>query len=299
MKNFICIDVGGTSIKYSVIKEDGKIITKNSMHTEAIQKGGTGILKKIKSIIREYKKEYEISGIAISTAGMVDSKEGKILYALEDLIPNYTGVEIKKEVEKEFNILCEVENDVNCAGLGEMWLGAGKDSNSSVCLTIGTGIGGCIIIDNKLISGFSNSAGEVGYININGKSFQDIASTSSLIKRIAKKKNMNYMDLNGKIVFELAKENDKDCLEEIDNMVKNLAIGISNICYIINPQVVILGGGIMAQEEFLKPKIEKELKNTLIESIYKNTKLEFAKQKNDAGMLGALYNFLQKRDKVE
>ena len=100
------------------------------------------------------------------------------------------------------------------------------------------------------------------------------------------------MDLNGKIVFELAKENDKDCLEEIDNMVKDLAIGISNICYIINPQVVILGGGIMAQEEFLKPKIEKE-------SIYKNTKLEFAKQKNDAGMLGALYNFLQKRDKVE
>ena len=299
MKNFICIDVGGTSIKYSVIKEDGNIITKNSMPTEAIQKGGTGILKKIKSIIREYKKEYEISGIAISTAGMVDSKEGKILYALEDLIPNYTGIEIKKEVEKEFNILCEVENDVNCAGLGEMWLGAGKGSNSSVCLTIGTGIGGCIIIDNKLIPGFSNSAGEVGYININGKSFQDRASTSSLIKRIAKKKNMNYMDLNGKIVFELAKENDKDCLEEIDNMVKDLAIGISNRCYMINPQVVILGGGIMAQEEFLKPKIEKELKNTLIESIYKNTKLEFAKQKNDAGMLGALYNFLQKRDKVE
>ena len=84
---------------------------------------------------------------------MVDPVEGKILFALEELIPNYKDMQLKKEVEKEFNIKCEVENDVNCAGLGEMWLGAGRGATSSICLTIGTGIGGCIIINNKLING--------------------------------------------------------------------------------------------------------------------------------------------------
>ncbi|MGO1017456.1 ROK family protein, partial [Clostridioides difficile] len=75
---------------------------------------------------------------------------------------------------------------------------------------------------------------------------------------------------------------------------KSLAVGIANICYVINPEVVILGGGIMAQEKFLKPKIDKALKEVLIERVYKNTNIEFAKRQNDAGMLGALYNFLNK-----
>lgn len=208
------------------------------------------------------------------------------------MIPEYTGMEIKREVEKEFNIRCEVENDVNCAGLGETWLGAGKNAKSSVCLTVGTGIGGCVILDNKLIHGFSNSAGEIGYMNINGKSLQDLASTSSLVRKVAKIKNISQHDINGKIIFDMAKNNDKDCLNEIDNMVKSLAIGIANICYLINPEVLILGGGIMAQEEFLKPRIDKALKEILVPRIYENTKIEFAKRQNDAGMIGALYNFL-------
>lgn len=294
MRNFVCIDVGGTSIKYGVIEENGNIITKNSMDTEALEKGGSGILEKIKYIVRNYIGTYKIDGVCISTAGMVDPTEGKIVFALEHLIPGYTGMEIKKEVEFEFNIRCEVENDVNCAGLGETWLGSGKGSTSSVCLTIGTGIGGCIILDKKLIHGFSNSAGEVGYMNVMGANFQDIASTTSLIKKVAKRKNIDEKHINGKIIFEMAKSNDKDCLKEIDNMIKSLAVGISNICYILNPQVVILGGGIMAQEDFLKPKLQKALKDTLIDNVYKNTTLEFAKMQNDAGMLGALYNFLQK-----
>lgn len=294
MKKFVCIDVGGTSIKYGLALEDGIIIDKSSMDTEALEKGGFGILEKMKTIVKKYISDNNISGICISTAGMVDHEAGKISYALEHLIPNYTGMEIKKEIEREFNIRCEVENDVNCAGLGEMWMGAGKDSKSSICMTIGTGIGGCIIIDNKLIHGFSNSAGEIGYMNINGETFQDLASTTSLVKRVAKSKSINEKDINGKIIFDLAKNSDEDCLNEIDNMVKSLSIGIANIAYLINPQVIILGGGIMAQEEFLKPKIEKELKNTLIPSVYNNTKIEFARMQNDAGMLGALYNYLQK-----
>ncbi len=294
MKKFICIDVGGTSIKYGLANENGEFIHKDSMDTEALEKGGTGILEKIKIISKKYIENNDIEGICISTAGMVDPVEGKITYALEYLIPGYTGMEIKKEIEKEFNIRCEVENDVNCAGLGETWLGAGKGASSSVCMTIGTGIGGCVILNNKLLSGFSNSAGEVGYININGKSFQELASTTSLIKAVAKAKGINESEINGKIIFEQAKKNDKECIEAINNMVDGLAIGIANVCYIVNPEVVILGGGIMAQEEFLRPKIEEALKNNLIPSVYDNTRLEFAKRQNDAGMLGALFNYMSR-----
>ncbi|WP_170075461.1 ROK family protein [Paraclostridium dentum] len=295
MKKFICIDIGGTSIKYGILRETGIIIEKGNMDTNALKEGGQGIFEKIKYIISKYLKSYEVEAVCISTAGMVDPKDGKILFALEHLIPGYTGMEIKKEVEKEFNIRCEVENDVNCAGLGEMWLGAGKGASSSVCLTIGTGIGGCIIINNELIHGFSNSAGEIGYMKINGEDFQNVASTTSLVKRVARLKNIAEESINGKMIFDMAKNKDQDCLKEIDYMIKSLAIGIANLSYIINPEVIILGGGIMAQEQFLKPKIEEALRKELIKTIYENTRIEFAKRQNDAGMIGALYNFLNKK----
>lgn len=295
MKKFICIDIGGTSIKYGILRETGIIIEKGNMDTNALKEGGQGIFEKIKYIISKYLKNYEVEAVCISTAGMVDPKDGNILFALEHLIPGYTGMEIKKEVEREFNIRCEVENDVNCAGLGEMWLGAGKGASSSVCLTIGTGIGGCIIINNELIHGFSNSAGEIGYMKINGEDFQNVASTTSLVKRVARLKNIAEENINGKMIFDMAKNKDQDCLKEIDYMIKSLAIGIANLSYIINPEVIILGGGIMAQEQFLKPKIEEALRKELIKTVYENTRIEFAKRQNDAGMIGALYNFLNKK----
>lgn len=295
MQKFICIDIGGTSIKYGILRETGIIIEKGNMDTNALKEGVQGIFEKIKYIISKYLKNYEVEAVCISTAGMVDPKDGKILFALEHLIPGYTGMEIKKEVEREFNIRCEVENDVNCAGLGEMWLGAGKGASSSVCLTIGTGIGGCIIINNELIHGFSNSAGEIGYMKINGEDFQNVASTTSLVKRVARLKNIAEENINGKMIFDMAKNKDQDCLKEIDYMIKSLAIGIANLSYIINPEVIILGGGIMAQEQFLKPKIKEALRKELIKTIYENTRIEFAKRQNDAGMIGALYNFLNKK----
>ena len=201
----------------------------------------------------------------------------------------------QQQIEKEFNIPCEVENDVNCAALGEYWLGAAKNSHSCACLTIGTGIGGCIIIGGKVIHGFSNSAGEVGYMKINGSTFQELAATSKLVEKVAKRKKINKEELNGKIIFNLAKEGDIDCIEEIDNLVDTLALGISYIVYLINPEVVVLGGGIMAQREYLEERINTALKDKLIDKVYKSVKIKFAQNQNNAGMLGALYNFKSKK----
>ncbi|MEW9938361.1 ROK family protein [Clostridium butyricum] len=290
MKFYVSIDIGGTSIKYGILDENIKFITSGEIATEA-QKGGKNILEKVINIVSEYKKEYTLSGICISTAGMVDCEKGEIIHA-SDLIPNYTGTQIKKTLEDIFSIPCEVENDVNCAGLAEYFSGSAKGSSISLCLTIGTGIGGSIIINDRVFHGFSGSACEVGYMNMFKSKFEDLGATSILVKKVAKLKNCSENHIDGKLIFEMAKNNDEDCIKAIDEMVDILGMGIANICYVINPEVVVLGGGIMAQKDYLYDKIRLSLDKYLIPTISSKTKLEFAKNQNKAGMLGAYYNFI-------
>lgn len=290
MKFYVSIDIGGTSIKHGILDENIKFITSGEIATEA-QKGGKNILEKVINIVSEYKKEYTLSGICISTAGMVDCEKGEIIHA-SDLIPNYTGTQIKKTLEDIFSIPCEVENDVNCAGLAEYFSGSAKGSSISLCLTIGTGIGGSIIINDKVFHGFSGSACEVGYMNMFKGKFEDLGATSILVKKVAKLKNCSENHIDGKLIFEMAKNNDEDCIKAIDEMVDILGMGIANICYVINPEVVVLGGGIMAQKDYLYDKIRLSLDKYLIPTISSKTKLEFAKNQNKAGMLGAYYNFI-------
>lgn len=290
MKFYVSIDIGGTSIKHGILDENIKFITSGEVATEA-QKGGKNILEKVINIVSEYKKEYTLSGICISTAGMVDCEKGEIIHA-SDLIPNYTGTQIKKTLEDIFSIPCEVENDVNCAGLAEYFSGSAKGSSISLCLTIGTGIGGSIIINDRVFHGFSGSACEVGYMNMFKSKFEDLGATSILVKKVAKLKNCSENHIDGKLIFEMAKNNDEDCIKAIDEMVDVLGMGIANICYVINPEVVVLGGGIMAQKDYLYDKIRLSLDKYLIPTISSKTKLEFAKNQNKAGMLGAYYNFI-------
>ena len=170
------------------------------MATEAY-KGGPEILKKAEGIVEGFLDsgkvlKEELLGICISTAGMVDTEKGEIFYSAP-LIPNYIGTKFKMVMETRFHVPCEVENDVNCAGLAEYMSGASKGSKSALMLTIGTGIGGSMVI----------------------------------------------------------------------------------------------GGGVMAQEEYLRGRIETALRKYLVPSIAKHTKLAFAKHRNDAGMLGAYYHF--------
>lgn len=289
MQKYICIDIGGTSIKYGIIGEDGKFLETSEMPTEARQYGGPGIVKKATQIVKGYLDQNPI-GICISTAGMVDCEEGKITYAAP-LIPDYTGTEIKKILEETFHIPCEVENDVNCAGLAEYFAGAAKDSKISLCLTIGTGIGGAFLIDGKVFHGFSGSGCEVGYMHLPGGQFQDLGASSILVKKAAEYKKLDPDSINGKYVFENAKQGDEDCIRAIEEMCNVLGMGIANICYVINPEVVVLGGGIMAQKEYLEEKIRKSLDKYLIPSVAKKTRLSFAENQNQAGMLGVIYHF--------
>lgn len=289
MKKYICLDIGGTAIKYGLVDEHGNLIEKYSTATEAEK-----ILETAIRIVESFQDKHEINGICISTAGMVDPVKGEIVYS-GPTIPNYKGTRLKAAMEERFGVPCEVENDVNCANLAEFVSGASAGSESSVMLTVGTGIGGSIILGGELYRGWSNSACEVGYMNMEDSDFQTLGAASILTAKVADRKQESKELWNGIHVFEEAKKGDTVCVQAIDEMVDVLGKGIANICYVVNPQVVVLGGGIMAQKAYLQDKIENAVKKYLVPYLAENTKIVYAEHKNDAGMLGAFYHFCRCR----
>ena len=316
-KRYFALDIGGTKTKYALLGEKGEILSTYEKDTEA-QRGGSFILENVKGEIRrvlaelkgnppegaqadtkgdakaerttEAKTEPLLSGICISTAGMVDEIKGEIIHAGPQ-IPEYKGCKWKEEIERRCSIPCEVENDVKCAGLGEYSFGSGKGTSSMLCLTIGTGIGGSFILNGEVYHGTSHSAMEIGYMQIPGGMFQRMASTSALVKRVASRKGEPEELWNGKRIFEEVAKEDKICLEELDRLCDALSIGLSNLCYAFNPECIVLGGGIMEQKDILLPKIWGHLQEHLVPIVAENTRLLAASLGNRAGLLGAYVHF--------
>ena len=293
MERVLVIDIGGTSIKYGLMS-DGSLMEAQELPTQAF-KGGPHILATVKGLVADYLANDPLDGVAISSAGMVDPDKGEIFYAGPQ-IPNYAGTRFKDEIERDFGLPCEIENDVNCAGLAEVQSGNGRGASPALCLTVGTGIGGCLLIDGQVFHGFSHSACEVGYLHMEDGAFQDLASTTALVAYVAALHGDPVDQWNGRRIFKEATEGNTKCIEGIDRMVAYLGKGIANICYVVNPQLVILGGGIMGQEAILKPKIEAALKEALVPSLADKTSLVFAHHLNAAGMYGAYYHFKQKQN---
>lgn len=294
---YVLIDIGGTAIKHGIANAEGDLLERGEMPTEAKISGGPGIVTKARNIVKTALEHHgdRIKGVSVSTAGMVDPESGEIVYALPDAIPDYTGVNFKNIFAEEFDLPCEVENDVNCAALGEMWKGAGKGCHSVFCMTIGTSIGGAMICNGRLISGASNSAGEIAYMRIPGGMLHELASTTFLVKTYAELRNESIDQVNGIRIFNEAEAGDPVAVQAVDILVEHLSDGITNVISVQNPQAVILGGGIMAREAYLRPLLEKALQSKLKDIVYKATRLEFASLRNDAGMLGGFYNFRQRR----
>jgi glucokinase len=324
-KRYFALDIGGTKTKYAILGEKGEILSTYEKDTEA-QRGGSFILENVKGEIRrvlaelkgnppegaqadtkvdakaerttEAKTEPLLSGICISTAGMVDEIKGEIIHAGPQ-IPEYKGCKWKEEIERRFSIPCEVENDVKCAGLGEYSFGSGKGTSSMLCLTIGTGIGGSFILNGEVYHGTSHSAMEIGYMQIPGGMFQRMASTSALVKRVASRKGEPEELWNGKRIFEEVAKEDKICLEELDRLCDALSIGLSNLCYAFNPECIVLGGGIMEQKDILLPKIWGHLQEHLVPIVAENTRLLAASLGNRAGLLGAYVHFQNRQKRQE
>lgn len=279
----LCFDIGGTDIKYGMIKK-GKLLWSNSTPTEAF-KGATDILEKLVTIINRIKIVEKIEGIALSTAGQVNPFTGEILYA-SDTIPKYRGKNPKKFIEKRVGLPTTIENDVNCALLAEL---KNYSVGGVVLFTIGTGIGGAIGLNGEIIRGDHFTAGEIGYMPVGIKTFQEIASTKALIDEV--QKVTRKTNLTGYDVFELASKN-KDVSLIVENFYTSLAKGFTNIILLLGCKHVVLGGAI-SQRDDLVDRIQKETKKFLPENIYENTHFHQAENGNLAGIIGAYEWFQQ------
>ena len=294
--HYMCFDIGGTSIKYGFADEKGNLLLKGEMPNEIQTKGVDGFIDGLVFITNANQEKYDLKGIAVSTAGVVDLDKGVILYAPQ-YFPGYPGTALQECLEKRCGLPCAVENDVNTAALGEYWLGAGQGAKSLFCITVGTGIGGCAILDGKVIHGSAFCAGEAGLQHISPEgTWEEMASTRALIRNVAKAKGLPETELDGKKIFAMAQNGDSNAAAAIEKQMDDLAAGIANICYILNPERIIVGGGIAAQEAYLYPKLDAALRKRLLPFVYERLTLRFAALKNDAGMIGALYNFLMKKD---
>lgn len=293
-RQFLCFDIGGTFIKYSVLDQNGQTLQTSKKVATALQETSNKILEQLESITREISEETSLAGIAISTAGVVDSKTGSISYS-GYTIPGYTGTPLKQALEEQFGLLCAVINDVNAACYGEFWKGfpEAEKPQSLVCLTIGTGVGGGMILEGELYSGYSGMAGEIGYLPLKDGLFQDLASTTALLKAA---QAVEGLELTGEELFEkLTSDANSAYHVVLDNFIESLAEGLLSIIYLLNPEMIVLGGGIMAQEEILLPKLTAALEKQVIDKRFLVAQIKAASLGNEAGMLGALYHLLQSR----
>ena len=289
--NILAIDIGGTMIKYGLVSSDGEILSTDKIETEA-EKGLENILNKIDNIFKKYKENNPI-GIAVSGTGQINGMIGKVIGG-NPIIPNWIGANLVKILEEKYNLPAVLENDVNCVALGEKWIGAGKNLKNFICLTIGTGIGGGIILNNQLFRGENFVAGEFGHILIKKGEFEQFASTTALIRLV---KERTRKTLNGKEIFDLEKKEIVEYQEVISEWIENLTDGLSSIVYCFNPANMILGGGVIGQGEPLINRIKNSLFKKISPQFKEKLNIIQAKLGNNAGMIGASYLLLEKINK--
>lgn len=201
-KNVICFDIGGTFVKYGVLDYEGNILTKDSFKSNA--DNGQEILDNMCEVVKKYIKLYKIEGISISSPGFVDVENGIITAGT--IIDGFIGLNMKKYFGDKFGLPIAIDNDANCATIAEHKLGNGKGCKNLVCVTIGTGIGGGIIINNDIYHGSKFMAGEFGFMFINGTKrenpdhyiYSNYASTRALVEKANKRL---HEEVDGKEIF--------------------------------------------------------------------------------------------------
>lgn len=281
--SILAIDVGGTGIKYTLFEKE-QIGEVNYFSTP---KTWRELKEKIVSLALT---NDNISGITLSVPGAVDSEKG-IIYGFSAL-PYIHNFPLKDELEIATGKNIYLENDANCAGLAEAYYGAAKDFSSSVSFIIGSGIGGAVVINKKLLKGKNLFAGEFGFmITERGQTLSELASPVHASVRYSEKMNLET-GISGKELFSLKEKGDKLATEEIEQIYRALAIGIYNVCLTVDPDIVLLGGGISVRLDILQPVLENLAHlQEKYHSQDQKIKVEICHFQKDANLIGAFANY--------
>lgn len=275
-KDILCIDIGGTSIKSAVIN-DSQLYNLNKNKTP---KNYLDFLKLIKNLIKKESTEFNIKGVAISTPGIINKTKNRIdgVSAISYIHNKY----FLSNLQKEINLPISVENDANCAGIAE--ISQKQKYKNIVVIVIGTGIGGCIFINRKILNGHNGFAGEFGLMNYGQK--RNWGWYASPVAQFNFYNLKNKTNLTGSEIFKKAINNKKIVSKVVKDLVRYWALGIYNIATVLNPEIFIIAGGI-SENKIISTLIKTELQKLKKGIKAFNIKVENAKFSNNSNLIGA------------
>ena len=291
MKTYLGIDVGGSSIKYGLVQENGNISNQGKYKVPQT------IELFYDSIVELANRFPEIEGIGLSMPCAVDVENGRT--SGSSAIDYILNSEIRATLQPRINKPIELDNDANCAALAEVWIGNASDVNDSCFVVCGSGIGGAVIKDKKIHRGKHFLGGEFGdsihYFDYETKTFKnwsEFGATSSVIRFVASKLNVDPTSLNGQIIFD-SQDSNPIYKEAVDRFYYNLAIGIYNIQYSFDPERIIVGGGISERPEMVEElNIRIDVIMDTLEITYDRPEIYTCKYHNDANIIGAVYHLM-------
>ena len=305
------VDLGGTTVKIGIFSDEGVMKDKWEIPTRT-DDGGAYILSDIAESIKKYDAEHgitkaDIKGVGLDVPGPVQ-EDGTVLKCVN---LGWGVFNAAKELEKLVGLPVKVGNDANYATLGEMWQGGGKGHQNLVMVTLGTGVGGGIIINGKIVSGTNGAGGEVGHITIDPKEtdlcncgkrgcLEQYASATGIV-RLAQKA-LNSTDkpsklrtvqyISAKEIFDAAKEGDELANDLVDELGQKLGYALAAIAAVVDPEVFVIGGGVSKAGQILLDVTKKHYQEYAFHAC-RNAGFELATLGNDAGMYGSAYSVIQ------
>lgn len=301
----LSVDLGGTNLRVSAVDRDGNILYRTRRETPRTNQA-TEIISAITDDAEVCREAVKLMGevLAIGTVvpGTVNVEQGIIRKAPN--VPALDGFSITEAIENKLNLPCVLENDANAAAIGENWLGASKDVENSICVTLGTGVGGGIIIDGKILRGVDGTAGEIGHICVEpfgapcgcgSHGCVEQYSSATAVKRLALKlagkfpnsilsEDTNFTSLE---IYQAGKSGDELALEVFRQQGFYLGIALAGLINVLNPEIIVIGGGAAAGWDLFLPYMIEQIKDRSYKEPAERAKIVPAQLGDDAGILGA------------
>ncbi|MFD0589326.1 ROK family protein [Paenibacillus sp. GCM10027627] len=299
----IGVDIGGTKINAGIVTNEGEILLSESIETLAGKENTVlRVQLAIQHVMKEANKKWpdiRYRGIGIGTAGQVDWHEGSIRHASE-LIPGYSGVQLKSVFQAQYGLPVWVDNDVNVLALAEMRLGAGVGRRHFICLALGTGVGGAIVADGRLLHGAWGGAGEIGHLSVDFRGIscvcgsrgclEQYASGTSIARQMRERLSASgnpHDGISARDVFSLWQKGDPLAAQVMDETIAALGAAITSLIHIFNPELIVIGGGVAESGKTLVNRLREEVSRQTMPSLGGGVHIEAARLGNWSGMIGA------------
>jgi len=299
-------DLGGTHLRAATVDQQGRIQFRFKQNTPQVP-DATAIVDAIVTAVRECEKQNdgrdEISAVSLVVPGTVKVEEGAVVTAPN--LPCLDGFRLAAALTEQLHVPAFLENDANAAAVGEMWQGAAVGCKTIICVTLGTGVGGGIILDGKLWRGVDGAAAEIGHMCVDpfggvactcgSRGCLEVFASATAIVRMTREASPRYPDsiLQGQddrtaaMIFEAGQHGDELALEIFRRMGVYLGIGLANLINILNPEMIVLGGGVVNGWDLFAKHMHQQVEERAFPLLAARVKIVRAKCGDDAGLLGA------------